>query len=155
LWHPFWRGTRGFSSLQHFAHQGSCDIPNRRSLVVSGSQPCLPMLLLLCCCSTGPALGTVGAPGGTSSALLGIGAYVSPELAAAGHSLRDALPAGQQYTWSSRGPAVVSAGEIAFVCVGLVHCELASLPTWQRWEAGMPNSSTHAPVSVHGPAHLF
>lgn len=54
--------------------------------------------------NAGPALSTVGAPGGTSSALLGIGAYVSPQLAAAGHSLRGEMEEGQQYTWSSRGP---------------------------------------------------
>jgi len=52
----------------------------------------------------------VGAPGGTSSALISVGALVSPALAAAGHSLR-ALGAlgevGQQYTWSSRGPTAV------------------------------------------------
>jgi hypothetical protein len=41
--------------------------------------------------NAGPALSTVGAPGGTSSAVLGIGAYVSAALAAAGHSLRQAL----------------------------------------------------------------
>lgn len=42
--------------------------------------------------NAGPALSTVGAAGGTSSAILGIGAYVSPELASAGHALREALP---------------------------------------------------------------
>ena len=41
--------------------------------------------------NAGPALSTVGAPGGTSSAIISIGAYVSPALAAAGHSVREAL----------------------------------------------------------------
>ena len=55
--------------------------------------------------NAGPALSTVGAPGGTSSAVLGIGAYLSPALAAAGHSVRGELEGGgQNYTWSSRGP---------------------------------------------------
>ena len=41
--------------------------------------------------NAGPALSTVGAPGGTSSSILSIGAYVSPALAAAGHSVRETL----------------------------------------------------------------
>ena len=41
--------------------------------------------------NSGPALSSVGAPGGTTSSIVSVGAYVSPELAAAGHSVRQAL----------------------------------------------------------------
>lgn len=57
--------------------------------------------------NNGPGLTTVGAPGGTSTAIMSIGAYVSPSSAAAVHSHPiTALPEGwegQQYNWSSRG----------------------------------------------------
>lgn len=36
---------------------------------------------------------------------MGVGAWVSPALAEAAHALRGGLAEGQQYTWSSRGPA--------------------------------------------------
>ena len=41
--------------------------------------------------NAGPALSTVGAPGGTSSAILSIGAYVSPAMAAVAHSVRQQI----------------------------------------------------------------
>eukprot|EP00927_Polykrikos_kofoidii_P018855 TRINITY_DN18781_c0_g2_i1.p1 TRINITY_DN18781_c0_g2~~TRINITY_DN18781_c0_g2_i1.p1 ORF type:complete len:1319 (+),score=219.18 TRINITY_DN18781_c0_g2_i1:95-4051(+) len=55
--------------------------------------------------NNGPGLSTVGAPGGTSSAIMSIGAWVSPAMAKDAHSLVSPQDCGgRQYTWSSRGP---------------------------------------------------
>uniref|UniRef100_A0A453P7Y9 Peptidase S8/S53 domain-containing protein n=1 Tax=Aegilops tauschii subsp. strangulata TaxID=200361 RepID=A0A453P7Y9_AEGTS len=49
--------------------------------------------------NNGPALNTVGAPGGTSSSIIGIGAYVSPAMAAGAHCVVQPPSEGMEYTW--------------------------------------------------------
>ncbi|KAG9320905.1 hypothetical protein KVV02_004556 [Mortierella alpina] len=55
--------------------------------------------------NAGPALSTVGSPGGTSSGIVSVGAYQSQAMQQAEYALFEAVPE-RPYTWSSRGPAV-------------------------------------------------
>ncbi|KAH6555217.1 hypothetical protein KP509_1Z272900, partial [Ceratopteris richardii] len=77
--------------------------------------------------NAGPSLNTVGAPGGTSSCILGIGAYVSPEMAVSAHSIVEPPSDGLQYTWSSRGPT--ADGDIG-VCLSAPGAAIAPVPQW-------------------------
>ncbi|KAG4996898.1 hypothetical protein JHK85_028337 [Glycine max] len=49
--------------------------------------------------NSGPRLSTIGAPGGTSSSIIGVGAYVSPAMVVGAHCVVEPPSDELEYTW--------------------------------------------------------
>lgn len=96
--------------------------------------------------NNGPALSTLNAPGGISSCIIGVAAYVSPTMMKADYSLESNTDTndelvGTTYTWSSVGPATDGSNGVTLCAPGGA---ITSVSNWTMQKSMLMNGTSMA-----------
>ncbi|XP_018023008.1 tripeptidyl-peptidase 2 isoform X2 [Hyalella azteca] len=134
-------GEHSHSAVAGRLGEMACDVVNKYGILWVASAS-----------NHGPGLSTVGSPPDFySDCIIGIGAYISPDMMRAEYSMMDKLP-GTAYTWSSRGPTTDGGRGVSVCAPGGA---ITSMPSFTNKTSQLLNGTSMSSPHAAGCAALL